>query len=500
MLFKRLYSQILPRSGLINLNPLKSLILVTGKDAPYFLNGLTTSKLLPTFVKKNEYTISPDDEDKDKNKLELTEDQLTTENWGIINEDSFISEESDPAKIGIRRDGINSMILNSKGRVVTDLFIYPLPFNVSSQDLKLNDNKISTIELLKQPSYLLEINNSFLNKIFMMLKVHKLSSKVNIIKLQQQTTNNWYYFNENENFLKFLEVIEQNYFNNTISRDISYANKLVGNFINNELLFPKNLQLLSFAIDNRAPLTGIKFITSSITNTIKEENQVQKLFSNDFLSYINEKVILQPTEIYDIRRNIKGIPEVSDLKPNEETLPFESNIDLTNGISYDKGCYVGQELTIRTYFNGIIRKRIMPFQLFISEDEVSDEIQYNKNSPVVEYLKNENLIDGGEIITNDVAIVGKSTAASPFGSTIKRKKETPQRKLNVIGKIFKQNDNIGFAVVNLAFLQKINKKAAESDKERTNFFDFELNIKDNSEKKAFVRIFVPEYWPEDIIE
>lgn len=34
-----------------------------------------------------------------------------------------------------------------------------------------------------------------------------------------------------------------------------------------------------------------------------------------------------------------------------------------NGISFTKGCYIGQELTARTHHTGVIRKRLFPVQL-----------------------------------------------------------------------------------------------------------------------------------------
>lgn len=34
-----------------------------------------------------------------------------------------------------------------------------------------------------------------------------------------------------------------------------------------------------------------------------------------------------------------------------------------NGISFTKGCYIGQELTARTHHMGVIRKRLFPVQL-----------------------------------------------------------------------------------------------------------------------------------------
>lgn len=40
---------------------------------------------------------------------------------------------------------------------------------------------------------------------------------------------------------------------------------------------------------------------------------------------------------------------------------MECNLDLLNYISFNKGCYIGQELTARTKFKGLVRKRLVPF-------------------------------------------------------------------------------------------------------------------------------------------
>ena len=39
-------------------------------------------------------------------------------------------------------------------------------------------------------------------------------------------------------------------------------------------------------------------------------------------------------------------------------------MDLMGGIDFRKGCYIGQELTARTYHTGVIRKRIMPVRVY----------------------------------------------------------------------------------------------------------------------------------------
>ena len=43
-----------------------------------------------------------------------------------------------------------------------------------------------------------------------------------------------------------------------------------------------------------------------------------------------------------------------------EALPLESNLELLSGVSFAKGCYLGQELTARTHFRGVVRKRVLP--------------------------------------------------------------------------------------------------------------------------------------------
>src|SRR3546814_7101071 len=38
---------------------------------------------------------------------------------------------------------------------------------------------------------------------------------------------------------------------------------------------------------------------------------------------------------------------------------MESNFDELNGIAWDKGCYMGQELTARTKYRGLVKKRLL---------------------------------------------------------------------------------------------------------------------------------------------
>lgn len=62
------------------------------------------------------------------------------------------------------------------------------------------------------------------------------------------------------------------------------------------------------------------------------------------------------------KRLEKGLPEAPDFE-SEKTLALEANMDLLHGVSWKKGCYMGQELTARTHYRGLLRRRLLPVQL-----------------------------------------------------------------------------------------------------------------------------------------
>jgi tRNA-modifying protein YgfZ len=55
-----------------------------------------------------------------------------------------------------------------------------------------------------------------------------------------------------------------------------------------------------------------------------------------------------------------GIPEGDVDYPFGDTFPHEANYDLLNGVSFSKGCYVGQEVVARMENKTVVRKRIVP--------------------------------------------------------------------------------------------------------------------------------------------
>ncbi|HEY6431216.1 MAG TPA: folate-binding protein [Acetobacteraceae bacterium] len=68
-------------------------------------------------------------------------------------------------------------------------------------------------------------------------------------------------------------------------------------------------------------------------------------------------------EDWDLHRLGLGLPDGSrDLEP-EKTVLLEAGFDELNGVSWTKGCYMGQELTARTKYRGLVKRRLVPVEV-----------------------------------------------------------------------------------------------------------------------------------------
>ncbi len=63
---------------------------------------------------------------------------------------------------------------------------------------------------------------------------------------------------------------------------------------------------------------------------------------------------------YDAHRLALGLPDGSRDMVLEKAILLESGFDELNGVDWNKGCYMGQELTARTKYRGLVKKRLVP--------------------------------------------------------------------------------------------------------------------------------------------
>ena len=63
---------------------------------------------------------------------------------------------------------------------------------------------------------------------------------------------------------------------------------------------------------------------------------------------------------FDRHRLALGLPDGTRDLEVEKTVLLEAGFDELNGVSWSKGCYMGQELTARTKYRGLLKRRLVP--------------------------------------------------------------------------------------------------------------------------------------------
>jgi len=73
--------------------------------------------------------------------------------------------------------------------------------------------------------------------------------------------------------------------------------------------------------------------------------------------------VLAEAEAYDRHRLALGLPDGSRDIEADKGLLLECGFDELGGVDWEKGCYLGQELTARTKYRGLIKKRLVPVDI-----------------------------------------------------------------------------------------------------------------------------------------
>ncbi|MHA1108111.1 MAG: CAF17-like 4Fe-4S cluster assembly/insertion protein YgfZ [Alphaproteobacteria bacterium] len=68
-------------------------------------------------------------------------------------------------------------------------------------------------------------------------------------------------------------------------------------------------------------------------------------------------------DAYDSLRIGLGVPDGSHDMELEKSLPLEYGFDDLNGVDFEKGCFIGQEVTARMKRRGLVRKRLLPVDI-----------------------------------------------------------------------------------------------------------------------------------------
>jgi len=130
----------------------------------------------------------------------------------------------------------------------------------------------------------------------------------------------------------------------------------------------KDQDTLIFNIDPRNANIGLKLIH------LKKDPKILDDFNNISEEKYHEILIqnLVPLSHYDLEEN--------------KSLLLENNFENLNSISWDKGCYVGQEITARMKYRALLKKKIYSL-------EIKD------GSPIIGQLIKDNESEFGKIIS-----------------------------------------------------------------------------------------------------
>ena len=99
--------------------------------------------------------------------------------------------------------------------------------------------------------------------------------------------------------------------------------------------------------DPRLALAGARCILPN--------ESIGKVISADFSEASDDR--------YQWHRISLGLPDSSRDMEVEKSILLEGGFEELNGVDFKKGCYMGQELTARTKFRGLIKKRLMPVNI-----------------------------------------------------------------------------------------------------------------------------------------
>ena len=151
-----------------------------------------------------------------------------------------------------------------------------------------------------------------------------------------------------------------------------------------QLMMLKSLNAIKEVVDNnmtivsdpRLDLMGIRILSKSSADFNFIKTSIQSQFGDHSISESSVKD-------YIVHRYELGVGEGPQDFPEGNCLPLESNADFLNSVSFNKGCYLGQELTARIHYTGVVRKRLMPSVLDINTSKPS-EIPLVSGSDIVD--------------------------------------------------------------------------------------------------------------------
>jgi folate-binding protein YgfZ len=132
-------------------------------------------------------------------------------------------------------------------------------------------------------------------------------------------------------------------------------------------------------------------------------------------------------EAYDRLRLGLGVADGSRDLVLEKSILLEAGFDELNGIDWDKGCYIGQELTARTKYRGLVKRRLMPVvisgpppatgTLVLAEGREVGEMRSSREGLGLALLRIDPRLNGKRLSAGDAVVIPETPNWMRFAET-----------------------------------------------------------------------------------
>ncbi|KAF2156669.1 Aminomethyltransferase folate-binding domain-containing protein [Myriangium duriaei CBS 260.36] len=213
--------------------------------------------------------------------------------------------------------GFYTAFLTAQGKVLHDVFVYPIPSTTDTGE-----------------GFILELDSTNAADLLKHLKRHKLRSKVALRALDEGEWTPYALWRPDDRWT---------------------PHGLGGGET------PPSLTGVLQLVDARAPGLGRRVLVASGADT----------------ACLFDGLESATPDQYRIRRYVRGVPEGQTEIPRDGSFPMNVNLDTMGAVDFRKGCYVGQELTIRTHHTGVVRRRILPVALYDTSTSPPEALKYD---------------------------------------------------------------------------------------------------------------------------
>lgn len=307
-----------------------------------------------------------------------------------------------------RTEGFYAGFLNATGRVMHDTFIYPFRSGAGG-----------VASLDGGDGFLIEADASQATRLEKYIKRYKLRAKVTVRNLPPEEVSVWQAWDDG----------------NTTPTGLSLPSSSSGILLR----------------DPRTPAMGYRVLQLGGGTPELELDRAAE-------------------DAYTVRRYLQGVAEGQDELLREHALPLESNMEHMHGVDFHKGCYVGQELTIRTKHRGVVRKRVLPCVVYDADRAEPQTLSYDPDA-------------AAEMTASAAAVPGETS----IGRFEKRGRSA--------GKWLKGVGNVGLGLCRLEIMTDVvlpGEQAAATYKPGDEFV-LEWGAEDDVKSSVKVKAFVPDW-------